>query len=69
MPAPIQVTRVRGCERNDAPMGSRGKIRVSKREEDDLLLYSGELSDFDGFVCTTRTLVNAQMMHGDVPEH
>lgn len=67
MPAPIQVTRARG--RDDATTGPRGRIRASKAEEDDLLLRSGELSVFDGLVCATRTLVNAQMMQGDVTEH
>lgn len=49
MAAPIQVTRVR--RRDDATMGSRGKVRVSTGEEDDPLLCSGELSDFGGFIC------------------
>lgn len=58
---------VRG--RDDATVGSRGRVRVSKGEEDDLLPRSGELLVCDGFVWPARTLVNAQMMQGDDTEH
>lgn len=53
-----------GGGRGGATAGWRGKKRVSKEEEDDLLPRSGEF--LPAFACRTRTLVNAQTTQADV---